>query len=465
MCSLTGVYGLEAIADEVLFKGAYSQQHRGEDGVGVALTNGTVTFCRADMGLVGDRLVDFLNEGKRKLGGSFLAAIAHTRYPTEGECTAENAQPFEGETRHGYLAYGHNGELTNFQPLKRKFLQEGIILKKSSDSEMFLASYASANGKTLEEILGNAASQLHGAYSIVGITGDTLFGIRDPLGFKPLSLARLNGGYILSSETTAFLDIEGAAWIGDVKPGTVVTISPRGVQEYRFAQAEELRPCIFEHVYFARPDSHIAGRNVHLVRVEFGKQLYREHPVKGDVVVAVEDSGRSAAEGLADESGIPLRRGLIRNHYIGRTFIRPADVLRDRGVNLKLTPVPEVLAGKIVLLTEDSIVRGNTARSRVRLVRQAGAQGVYLYVSSPQIIGDCLFGIDFHKPELRATTIPDDEEFRRQIGVDGFYHLSLQGMYDALARVPLDSRARIPYASHQFCTGCMSGHYSLLREP
>ncbi|MEK6839568.1 MAG: amidophosphoribosyltransferase, partial [Nanoarchaeota archaeon] len=305
---------------------------------------------------------------------------------------------------------------------------------------------------------------LKGAYSIVGITQDTLFGIRDPFGFKPLSLARLNGGYILSSETTAFLDVEGAEWVQDVLPGTVITINKKGVQEHRFADAQTLKPCVFEHVYFARPDSHIAGRNVHLARVEFGRQLYREHPTEADVVVAVEDSGRSAAEGLAEESGIPLRRGLIRNHYIGRTFTRPENVLRERGVNLKLSPLPEVLRDQRVLLVEDSVVRGNTARSRVRLVRQAGAREVHLYVSSPKIIGDCLYGIDFHKEQLRTTTMPDDNTFRSQIGVDGLHHLSLEGMYAALARVPLDPRAHLAYQPQHFCDGCMTGVYPVPRE-
>mgnify|MGYP001603475861 CR=1 FL=1 len=465
MCSLTGVYGLEDLTTQALVKGAFSQQHRGEDGVGLAATNGSAVYCDADLGLVSERLPGFLDAARKKLEGTFLAGLVHTRYPTEGEPTAENAQPFDGQTQHGWIAYGHNGELTNFLPLQRLLMRHGTTLSRSSDSEVFLHSYASSSGSSLEKRLGNAAQQLRGAYSLVGITRDTLFALRDPYGFKPLSIAKLNGGYIISSETTAFLDIEGAEWIGDVKPGTVVTISDRGLKEYRFAEQASLRPCVFELVYFARPDSHIAGRNVHLVRAEFGKQLHFEHPCDADIVVPIEDSGRSAAEGFAEAAGLPLRRGFIRNNNIGRTFTRPLDVLRERGVNLKLSPLQEVVKGKRVVLIDDSIVRGNTAKSRVRLMHHAGAREVHLYVASPKIIGDCYYGIDFHEENLRTTTMPDDEAFMRMIGVDSLYHLSLQGMYDSIQRVPLDARAQFDYPSRDFCTGCLTKQYPVPREP
>jgi len=465
MCSLTGVYGLEELSEQVLYKGAHSQQHRGEDGVGLAATSGSRVYCDADLGLVSEKLPSFLEQAHQKLRASFLTGVVHTRYPTEGEPTKENAQPFSGETQHGFLAFGHNGELTNFSSLRRALLARGLTLSRSSDSEVFLYTYSNSTAVSLGERLGEAAQQLRGAYSFVGITQDTLFALRDPHGFKPLSIAKLNGGYIISSETSAFLDIEGAQWIGDVKPGTVVTIDHTGLHEYPFAAPRPLRPCSFELVYFARPDSHIAGRNVHMVRVEYGKQLYREHPVDADVVVPIEDSGRSAAEGLAEESRLPLRRGFVRNHYTGRTFTRPLEILRERGVNLKLSPLREVVEGKRVLLVDDSIVRGNTAQSRVRLMRHAGAKEVHLYIASPKIIGSCHYGIDFHQENLRVTTMPDDEEFKKLIGVDGLYHLTLQGMYDSIQRVPLDPRAQYAYSPRDFCTGCLTQEYPVPREP
>lgn len=464
MCSLTGVFGLEEIVEQTVYKGAFSQQHRGEDGVGLAATNGRELFCKADLGLVSEKIDDFLREAGERLGKKITAAIAHTRYPTEGEVTADNAQPFWGETRHGKIAFGHNGELTNFKQVRERLMRGGVILTKSSDSEVFLPLYAQSEGATLLERLGNAATPLKGAYCFVGIAEGKLFAIRDPHGIKPLSVAKLNGGYIISSETAAFLDIEGVEWIKDVIPGTALTIDHEGMKERRFAEAEKLAPCIFEHVYFARPDSHIAGRNVHLVREEFGKELYRQRPIEADMVIAIEDSGRSAAEGFNEASDIPLKRGFIRNHYVGRTFTRPSDILRGRGVNLKLSPMPEVIRGKRVVVIDDSIVRGRTAASRVKLLRQAGAREVHLYISSPKIVDNCHYGIDFHREQMRAVTNPDDTLFLREIGADSLVHLTLDNMFKAIERVPLDPRARIEYASREFCTGCLNSCYPMPPE-
>jgi len=464
MCSLTGVFNLESLTYEVLYKGAFSQQHRGEDGAGVAATNGEKIFSKAKLGLVDPTVTEIWNEIEDNVGKNIIAAIAHTRYPTEGEVTAENAQPFFGETKHGMIAYGHNGELTNFNQLRKIFLDKGHTLTKSSDSEMFLHAYAGSEGKTTEEKLANAARLLKGAFSIVGITKDTLFAVRDLHGFKPLSLAKLNGGYIIASETAAFLDIEGAEWIEDILPGSIITITKEGIKKEKYEKETTWKPCIFETVYFARPDSHIAGRNVHLVRKEYGKQLYAEAPIKADIVIAIEDSGRSAAEGFAEASGIRLERGFIRNHYMGRTFIRPTDILRNKGVNLKLAAVKEVIEGKRVVLIDDSIVRGNTAKSRVRLVIAAGAKEVYLYITSPVLRYDCMYGIDFHKESMRATIMPNDKEFTELIKVNKLVHLSEQGMYEAIKRVPLDKRAQINYSEKEFCTGCFTGKYPVPRE-
>jgi amidophosphoribosyltransferase len=464
MCSLTGVFGLDKSTYEMLYKGAFSQQHRGEDGVGVAVSNGQDIFVEAKLGLVDQKLLEMIERAKKKIGDQPLIGITHTRYPTEGEVTDDNAQPFSGRTKNGWIAYGHNGELTNFEKLKREALTRGVVLTKSSDSEMFLSLYAEAGGKTVEERLCEVGRNLKGAFSIVGITEHTLFAMRDPHGIKPLSIAQLNGGYIISSETTAFLDIEGAQWIGDVVPGEVVTINSQGIQKKQFTEEKILKPCMFELVYFARPDSHIAGRNVHLVRTEFGRELYRQSPVEADIVVAIEDSGRSAAEGFAEESGIPLKRGFIRNHYIGRTFTRPTSILRERGVNLKLSPLKEVLEGKRVVFVDDSIVRGNTAQSRIKLARMAGAKEIYLYITSPRLTNDCYYGIDFHKENMRMTTMPDDAEFMRRIGVDRLVHLSEEGMYRAITRVPLDQRSHVKYDANNFCNACFTGNYPVLKE-
>lgn len=464
MCSLTGVFGLEALTYSVLYKGAFSQQHRGEDGVGAAATDGQRIFCRANLGHVDPVLTQIWDETKKSLGENILAAVAHTRYPTEGEVTADNAQPFIGETKHGVIAYGHNGELANFDPLKRACLEKGHVLTKSSDSELFLHTFAESEGATLEERLANAALPLRGAFSIVGIMQDKLFAVRDQHGFKPLSLAKVNGGYMIASETAAFLDIQNAEWVQDITPGSVLTISREGIKTKHFGNNGQWRPCIFEQIYFARPDSHIAGRNVHMVRSELGKQLYREAPVEADIVVAIEDSGRSAAEGFAEASGIPLKRGFVRNHYVGRVFIRPTDILRDHGVNLKLAAIPEVIKGKRVVLIDDSIVRGNTAHSRVGLVRAAGAKEVHLYITSPVLRHSCHYGIDFHQETMRATTMPDDQEFMRKIGVDRLVHISEQGLYEAIRRVELDIRAKIGYTSNKFCTACFTGEYPVAKE-
>ncbi|MEK6903069.1 MAG: amidophosphoribosyltransferase, partial [Nanoarchaeota archaeon] len=434
-----------------------------EDGVGIAAANGKKIEGEADLGLVSNKFEEMWERLSKKLG-EVKSAIAHTRYPTEGEVTAANAQPFIGDTQHGRIAYGHNGELTNFGPLRREFEKSGITFTKSSDSEMFLPAFARANGSTLEEKLATAASQLKGAFSIVGITESTLFAIRDQYGIKPLSIARLNGGYIITSETCAFLDIEGAQWVSDVKPGHIMTISQEGIQEKMFAQESRWHPCIFELVYFARPDSHIAGRNVHLVRRELGKQLWKEAPIEADIVVAVEDSGRSAAEGFSEASGIPQQRGYVRNHYVTRTFTRPTDILRERGVNLKLSPIKEVVDGKRIVVVDDSIVRGKTAESRVRLLKQAGAKEVYLYIASPKLIGDCYYGIDFHRADMRAIKMPDDREFMGKIGVERLVHLSLEGMFKAIERVPLDPRGKLNYEHKDFCTGCMTLHYPVPKE-
>lgn len=462
MCSLTGVYNLEDLTFEALYKGAFSQQHRGEDGVGIAVTDGEKVEGEADLGLVSEKIDGMWERISKKLKRT-KGAIAHTRYPTEGEVTAANAQPFIGDTQHGRIAFGHNGELTNFSSLRRKFEKSGVTFTKSSDSEMFLPAFASAEGNTLEEKLAAAASQLKGAFSIIGITKDTLFAIRDPHGIKPLSIAQLNGGYMVTSETCAFLDIEGAEWVGDVMPGQIVTINEEGIKKKIFAQSQWM-PCIFEQVYFARPDSHIAGRNVHLVRKEFGKQLWKEAPIEAAIVVAVEDSGRSAAEGFSEASGIPQARGYVRNHYTGRTFTRPTNILRERGVNLKLSPIREVIKDRRVVVFDDSIVRGKTAESRVRLLKQAGAKEVYLYITSPKLVGDCYYGIDFHKEQMRAVNLPDDRAFMQKIGVEKLVHLSLEGMFQAIRRIPLDYRARLKYSDRDFCTGCMNLNYPVPKE-
>jgi amidophosphoribosyltransferase len=386
-CGVFGVFGNPEAA-KLAYLGLYALQHRGQESAGICASDGTDLRVVKGMGLVQD-----IFDPKRlaKIPGD--AALGHTRYSTAGDTTLNNAQPIVIDCNKGKLALGHNGNLINAAEWRRKLEHRGSIFQTTSDTEVIVHLIARSSGRNLSSAIAEALNQVEGAYSLLLLTRDELYAIRDPRGFRPLCLGRLGDTYLVASETCAF-DLIDATYIREIEPGEMLRISRSGLESIRFAPPKQHQYCIFEHVYFARPDSLIFGRSVHNSREMLGRLLAREHPVDADVVVPVPDSGVPAAIGYALESGIPFRMGLIRNHYIGRTFIQPAQAIRDFGVKLKLNPVRGLLEGKKVVLVDDSIVRGTTSRKIVRLVREAGAAEVHVRISSPPTISPCYYGID-----------------------------------------------------------------------
>jgi amidophosphoribosyltransferase len=445
-CGVVAVYGHPEAAN-VAYLGLYALQHRGQESAGIAASDGRTVRCVKGMGYVADV---FPPEQLARLPGSL--AIGHTRYSTAGESSGENAQPFAVVCNKGHIAVAHNGNLTNAVSLRRGLEREGSIFQATSDTEVVLHLVARSREWDLAAALRETLLQLEGAFSMVFLAQDRIIVARDPWGFRPLSLAQmeLSGGrrgYIFASETCAF-DLVGATYLSEVEPGEMIIAGPEGLIRQRYAPSPRTAYCVFEHVYFSRPDSVIFGQPVHESRERMGRLLAREHPVEADVVVPVPDSGVSAAIGYAAESGIPFRHGLIRNHYVGRTFIEPSQAIRDFGVRLKLNPVRHLLEGKRVVLVDDSIVRGTTSRKIVRMVRQAGAREVHLRISCPPVISPCFYGVDTPtKKELIAanSTI---EEIRRFVDADTLGYLSLEGLREAVG----DLRGA-------YCYACYTGRY------
>jgi amidophosphoribosyltransferase len=445
-CGVVAVYGHPEAAN-LAYLGLYALQHRGQESAGIAASDGRAVRCVKGMGYVADV---FTPEQLARLPGSL--AIGHTRYSTAGESSSENAQPFAVVCNKGHIAVAHNGNLTNAGPLRRRLEREGSIFQATSDTEVVLHLVARSRESDLAGALRETLLQLEGAFSMVFLAQDRIIVARDPWGFRPLSLAQLEmpGGrlaYVFASETCAF-DLIGATYLGEVEPGEMIIAGPEGLVRQRYAPSCRTAYCVFEHVYFSRPDSVIFGRAVHESRERMGRLLAREHPVEADVVVPVPDSGVSAAIGYSAESGIPFRHGLIRNHYVGRTFIEPSQAIRDFGVRLKLNPVRHLLEGKRVVLVDDSIVRGTTSRKIVRMVRQAGAREVHLRISCPPVISPCFYGVDTPtKKELIAanSTI---EEIRRFVDADTLGYLSLEGL-----------RMAVEDLHGAYCYACYTGRY------
>jgi amidophosphoribosyltransferase len=379
------------------------------------------------------------------LTGSF--AIGHVRYSTAGESKLTNAQPIVVDSVHGQFAIGHNGNLVNAGELRDALVREGAIFQTSSDTEVVVHLYARSREEGTDAAVVQAISQARGAFSFVMMTKDRLIGVRDPHGFRPLALGRLDDAWVISSETCA-LDLIGATYVRDVEPGEVVSISVAGLKSIKpFAPAPHAQ-CIFEHVYFARPDSYVFGESVNEVRTEFGRRLARECPVDADVVVPIPDSGVCAAVGFAEASGIPMRMGLIRNHYVGRTFIEPQHSIRHFGVRVKLNPVRSIIDGRRVVLIDDSIIRGTTSRKIVRMIRSAGAREVHMRISCPPTISPCFYGVDTpRRSELIAAT-HTLEEIRKYLDADSVAYLSLEGMTDAVRG-----------GRSKYCTSCYTGNY------
>ena len=440
-CGIFGIYGHSEAAN-LTYLGLYALQHRGQESVGIASSDGARLQVHRAMGYVADAF----NEATiTKLAG--MSAVGHVRYSTAGESGLKNAQPILIDCAHGEIAICHNGNLVNAQELRDMLVGNGSIFQTTSDTEVLLHLYARSKAGSPELALVESVSQAQGAFSLVLLTKDRLIAVRDPHGFRPLTLGKLGDSYIVCSETCA-LDLIDAEWIRDVEPGEVLIIGPDGMKSiHPFAPAPKAH-CIFEHVYFARPDSYVFGQSVNEVRTELGRRLAVEQPVSAEVVVPIPDSGVCAATGYAERSGIPLQMGLIRNHYVGRTFIEPHQAIRHFGVRVKLNPVKSILNGRRVVLVDDSIVRGTTSRKIVRMVRAAGASEVHMRISCPPTISPCFYGVDTpRKKELIAAT-HTLEEIRKYLAADSLAYLSLDGLTGAVN----GGRSR-------YCTSCYTGQY------
>lgn len=442
-CGVFGIVAPDADVARLTFFGLYALQHRGQESAGIAVSNGRGLRYFKEMGLVSQV---FNEERLRPLTGHM--AIGHTRYSTTGSSKLENAQPFVVESVLGPLAVGHNGNLTNAAALRLELLQRGVGLTSTSDSEVITQMLAGGEGRSWEEKLKVFMVRAQGAYCLTVLTRDALFAVRDPWGLHPLCLGQFGeGGWVVASESCALGTI-GAEFVREVEPGEILMITEDGPQTVARMPAARPAACLFEYIYFARPDSVLQGATLHAVRVAQGRELARESPVEADVVIPVPDSAVPAAIGYAQESGIPYSEGLIKNRYIGRTFIQPDDRLRKVGISLKFNALAENLAGKRVILIDDSIVRGNTSGPILRLLRDAGATEVHIRVSSPPIKHPCFLGVDMATyPELIAhrMSIP---EIQRHLGADSLAYLSLEGLIRSTRREP-----------GNFCKGCFTGHY------
>jgi amidophosphoribosyltransferase len=441
-CGLFGVFGHPEAA-HLAYMGLYALQHRGQESAGITAGDGKLLRLEKGMGLVNDVFDDTrlgLLPGDR--------AIGHVRYSTAGDTIGSNAQPYLIECHRGPIAIAHNGNLVNAVILRQELEAAGSIFQSTSDTEVILHLYARSHLERLEDAIAASLYKVMGAFSLLFLTPEALVAARDPWGFRPLVIGVLNGATIVASETCA-LDLIDAEYVRDVEPGELVVVDADGLRSFKPFPPEPAAHCVFEHVYFARPDSLVFGRTVLPSRIRLGRQLARETPVEADVVVAVPDSGVGAALGFSQESGIPFEWGLIRNHYVGRTFIQPRQGLRSAGVKIKLNPVRQVIEGRRVVLIDDSIVRGTTSRKIVHMVREAGAREVHMRISSPPTINPCYYGIDTPlKSELIASS-HSVEEIRRFIEADTLGYLSHEGLLKAVDD-PTGGR---------HCTACFSGRY------
>jgi len=446
-CAIFGVWGGEGAAASVAL-GLHALQHRGQEAAGIVSFDGSEFHNHRSLGLVGD---NFSSEGViGRLRGN--AAIGHTRYATTGDTILRNVQPLFAELETGGFAVGHNGNLTNANALRRELVRRGCIFQSTMDTEVILHLIAVSGYATLLDRLIDALKQVEGAYSLVALTGRAMIGVRDPYGVRPLVLGDYLGHPVLSSETCG-LDIIGARYVRDIEPGEVVICTDRGVESLSPFPPAPRRFCIFEYIYFARPDSRMEGRSVYGARKRIGAELARESHVPADVVIPVPDSGVPSAIGYAAEAGIPFELGIIRNHYVGRTFIEPTQSIRNFGVKLKHNANRAELQGKRVIMVDDSIVRGTTSKKIVQMVRDAGASEVHMRIASPPTRYSCFYGIDTpSRDELMAAKL-DVPAMAREIGVDSLAFISLDGLYRAVDGTRRNSR------TPQFCDACFTGEY------
>lgn len=440
-CGVFGIYG-HAEASKLTYLGLYALQHRGQESAGIASADGGRVRVVKKMGYVNDI---FDAATLATLPGH--AAIGHTRYSTAGESKLSNAQPILIDCVHGQVGICHNGNIVNANEIRDRLVRAGSIFQTNSDTEVVLHLYARSQAGCIEDALVESITQLTGAFSLALLTKDGLIAVRDPHGFRPLALGRLGDAWAVTSETCA-LDLIGFSYVRDVEPGEVLLIGPHGVRSVKPFPPAPLSHCIFEHVYFARPDSDVFGQSVNEVRTDLGRALARETGVPADVVVPIPDSGVCAAIGYSEESHVPMRFGLIRNHYVGRTFIEPAQSIRHFGVKVKLNTVRSIIEGRRVVLIDDSLVRGTTSRKIVKMVRAAGATEVHLRISCPPTVSPCFYGVDTpRRRELIAAT-HSQEEIRKYVGADTLGYLSLGGLLSA-----------VKTKSASYCTSCYTGHY------
>jgi amidophosphoribosyltransferase len=444
-CGVFGVFGTRDAA-AIAALGLHALQHRGQDACGIAAFDGARFHTERHMGHVGDAFTGA--DLVQRLPGSL--AIGHTRYSTAGGAGIRNVQPMFADLETGGVAIAHNGNLTNFLTLRERLVQEGAIFQSTSDSEVILHLIARSRKAKIVDRFIDAVSQIEGGYALVAITNKKMIGVRDPLGIRPLVLGDLDGKPILASETCA-LDMIGARFVRDIEHGEMVVIEETGITSTKPFQTQAARPCVFEYVYFARPDSVVNGRSVYGVRKRMGGNLAKETGIEADVVVPVPDSGVPAALGYAQESGLPFEMGIIRNHYVGRTFIQPTQGVRELGVRMKHSPNRAILAGKRVVLIDDSIVRGTTSLKIVRMVREAGAKEVHLRSASPPIKWPDFYGIDMPEREQLLAANKSLEEMAKFLEVDSLGFLSVEGLYDALEAGPRDPAA--PQFTDHYFTG------------
>ncbi|MBI1818213.1 MAG: amidophosphoribosyltransferase [Deltaproteobacteria bacterium] len=441
-CGVVGIFGHPEAAN-LVYLGLYALQHRGQEGAGIVSANAGTLISHRGLGLVADV---FNEDIIRRLEGS--AAIGHNRYSTAGKTLLKNTQPFVVEYGRGGLAVAHNGNLVNAIELREQLEERGSIFQSTVDTEVIVHLIATARGSRVVDRVVAALSQVRGAYSLLFLTPNEMIAARDPNGFRPLVLGRIKDSVVVASESCA-LDLVGADFDREVEPGEVVVISDRGVETYHPFPATPRTSCVFEYIYFARPDSRVYGRNVYQVRKELGRQLAREQPAEADLVIPVPDSGVPAALGFAEESGLPFDMGLIRNHYVGRTFIEPQDAIRHFGVKVKLNAQAEVLKGKRVVVVDDSIVRGTTSRKLVAMLRHAGAKEVHMRISSPPTTGSCFYGVDTPSTEELIAHNNPIEGIRQFVGADSLGYLTERGMYAFLKEGD----------GNGFCAACFTGRY------
>ncbi len=444
-CGVVGVYAPGHDVARIAFYGLFALQHRGQESAGIATATGRRIHLHTSLGLVSQ---SFRESDLERLEGHI--AIGHTRYSTTGSTLLQNAQPMLSRNGDLELALGHNGNVINALELRQELQEWGCVFVSTTDTEVIAHLLAWAPGEEWPEKVSYMMRRLQGAYSLVVITKDTLMGIRDPHGVRPLCIGKLNGGWVIASESCA-LDHVGAQYLREVDPGEAVIIDKEGFTSVQCAgELPRPAPCVFEHIYFARPDSILGGTLAYASRQSMGAQLAREHPVEADVVIGIPDSATAAAVGFAQESGIPYSEGLVKNRYVGRTFIEPDQRLRDLGVRMKFNPLLEVISGRRVIIVDDSIVRGTTTPHVVSLVRRAGAREVHVRVCAPPIRFPCHFGVDMATRRELLAANNTVEEIRRFIGADSLGYLSMEGLLKSVGG-----------SSQSFCTACFTGQYPI----